>query len=75
MKLFSKTFALPLSWTELENVDLHAGRGMQCQGFRLTPYTVLGAESFIGLVDTTAEQTAEERRAILEEKKRRNFKP
>lgn len=71
----SKTLALPPAWQDPTNADPKTARVMYCDGFRVIAVTGKGDKSFIGLVDTTAEQIVKERRAAIEERKRRAFKP
>jgi hypothetical protein len=71
----SKTLALPSAWRKPTNADPAAARVMYCDGFRVIANVGSRGPSFIGLVDTDAEQTVKARREAIEEKKRRAFKP
>jgi len=71
----SKTLALPSAWQKPTNADPTVARVMYCDGFRVIANIGNKGPSFIGLVDTNAEQTVKTRREAIEEKKRRTFKP
>lgn len=71
----SKALAMPFRWREPTNADPKSARVMDCKGFRVVARIGAGQPSFVGLVDTTAEQLVKDRRAAIEEKKRRAFKP
>lgn len=72
----SKSLALPQAWRAPDNADPKIARVMDCEGFRLIAVAPgPGVKTFVGLVDTTAEKLIKERRAAIEEKKRKAFKP
>jgi hypothetical protein len=48
---------------------------MYCKGFRVIAQETPGGGTFLGLVNLDAEKLAKERRANVEEQKRKAFKP
>lgn len=72
----SSRLALPLAWRRPDNADPTIARVMDCDGFRVIAVAPgPAAKTFIGLVDTAAERAIKEKRAAIEEQKRRAFRP